>query len=37
MEVEEAGLFRPVLGANGFEITAEVEDSGWWSVAARRG
>jgi len=36
MELEEAPLFRPALAARGFEIVEEVEDAGWWAVAARR-
>lgn len=36
MEVEEAALFRPVLAEQGFAMEAEVEDAGWWAVAARR-
>ena len=36
MEAEEAPLFRPVLAKAGFVIVVEVEDSGWWAVAARR-
>lgn len=36
MELEEAPLFRPALSAHGFAVVTEVEDAGWWSVAARR-
>ncbi len=35
MEVAEAPLFRPVLAAQHWAIVEEVEDAGWWSVAAR--
>lgn len=37
MELPEAELFRPDLAVHGFTVVAEVEDAGWWSVAARRG
>jgi ribosomal protein L11 methylase PrmA len=36
METTEAPLFRPVLQEQSFAIVEEVEDSGWWAVAARR-
>jgi ribosomal protein L11 methyltransferase len=36
MEVVESDLFRPALSAAGLEIQAEVEDTGWWAVAAAR-
>ncbi|HET7024475.1 MAG TPA: 50S ribosomal protein L11 methyltransferase [Gemmatimonadales bacterium] len=36
MEVAEEALFRPVLAGAGFEAFDEVQDDGWWSVAARR-
>lgn len=35
METAEAPLFRPALEAAGFAIHDEVEDAGWWAVAAR--
>ncbi len=37
MERPEAGLFLPVLLEAGFAPFDEVEDAGWWAVAARRG
>jgi ribosomal protein L11 methyltransferase len=36
MEVAEAPLFRPELVAAGFLPRAEVEDAGWWAIAAER-
>ncbi|MGB7212412.1 MAG: 50S ribosomal protein L11 methyltransferase [Gemmatimonadales bacterium] len=36
MEISEAELFRPVLTGAGFEAFDDVQDEGWWSVAARR-
>jgi ribosomal protein L11 methylase PrmA len=36
MESMEAPLFRPELQEQSFSIVEEVEDSGWWAVAARR-
>jgi ribosomal protein L11 methyltransferase len=35
METPEAELFRPELGAAGYDIIDEVIDAGWWGVAAR--
>ena len=32
----ESGLFRPELAAAGFAVCDEVEDAGWWAVAAAR-
>ena len=37
MEVAEAALFVPALEAAGFAVEAELTDTGWWGVAARRG
>ncbi|HEX3275117.1 MAG TPA: 50S ribosomal protein L11 methyltransferase, partial [Gemmatimonadales bacterium] len=37
METSEAPRFRPLLGAAGLTVSDEVEDAGWWAVAARRG
>jgi ribosomal protein L11 methyltransferase len=36
METTEASLFRPKLVAAGFVPRAEVEDAGWWAIAAER-
>jgi len=36
MERAEANLFRPVLAAAGLSPVDEVEDAGWWAVAAVR-
>jgi ribosomal protein L11 methyltransferase len=36
MEPAESGLFRPELVAAGFAVCDEVEDAGWWAVAAAR-
>jgi ribosomal protein L11 methyltransferase len=36
MEVTEAALFRPELELAGFRVIAELEDEGWWAVAAER-
>jgi ribosomal protein L11 methyltransferase len=36
MESAESGLFGPELVAAGFEVRDEVEDAGWWAVAAAR-
>jgi ribosomal protein L11 methyltransferase len=36
MEVAEAALFVPPLEAAGFTVEAELTDTGWWGVAARR-
>jgi ribosomal protein L11 methyltransferase len=36
MEPAESGLFRPELVAAGFTVCDEVEDAGWWAVAAAR-
>jgi ribosomal protein L11 methyltransferase len=36
MEPAESGLFRPQLTAAGFVVRDEVEDAGWWAVAAAR-
>ena len=36
MESAEEALFRPVLAGAGFEAFDDVQDDGWWSVAARR-
>jgi ribosomal protein L11 methyltransferase len=36
MESPESGLFRPELVAAGLEVRDEVEDAGWWAVAAAR-
>jgi ribosomal protein L11 methyltransferase len=36
MERQEADLFRPVLAAAGLVARDEVEDAGWWAVAAAR-
>lgn len=35
MEVSEAPLFRASLDQAGYHLVDEVEDTGWWSVAAR--
>lgn len=37
MEEAEAHLFRPELSGAGFAVIDEVNDAGWWAVAARRG
>ena len=37
MEVAEAAVFRPVLTRAGFTPVDEIEDAGWWAVAARAG
>jgi ribosomal protein L11 methyltransferase len=37
MEVAEAAAFRPVLTRAGFTPVDEIEDAGWWAVAARAG
>jgi ribosomal protein L11 methyltransferase len=37
MEVAEAEIFRPVLVRAGFTPVDEIEDAGWWAVAARPG
>ncbi|HEU4525542.1 MAG TPA: 50S ribosomal protein L11 methyltransferase [Gemmatimonadales bacterium] len=37
MEGAEAALFVPVLEGAGFTVEAELTDTGWWGVAARRG
>jgi ribosomal protein L11 methyltransferase len=37
MEVAEAEIFRPALACAGFAPVEEIEDAGWWAVAARRG
>jgi len=37
MESAEAPLFRPVLAEAGFSGVEEVEDAGWWAIAARPG
>jgi ribosomal protein L11 methyltransferase len=37
MERQEADTFRPVLAAAGLVARDEVEDAGWWAVAAARG
>jgi ribosomal protein L11 methyltransferase len=37
MEETEERLFRPVLAANGLDAVDDVRDTGWWSVAVRRG
>jgi ribosomal protein L11 methyltransferase len=36
MEDAEAPLFRPALGAAGFDEVDAATDAGWWAVAARR-
>jgi ribosomal protein L11 methyltransferase len=36
MERAEAPIFRPVLAAAGLSARDEVEDAGWWAVAAAR-
>jgi ribosomal protein L11 methyltransferase len=36
METSEAASFRPVLAGAGLVASDEVEDAGWWAVAARR-
>lgn len=36
MERAEAPLFLPVLASAGWDAIEEVEDAGWWAVAARR-
>jgi ribosomal protein L11 methyltransferase len=36
MERAEADLFRPMLAAAGLSAVDEVEDAGWWAVAAVR-
>ena len=36
MEPAESALFRPELVAGGFMVRDEVEDAGWWAVAAVR-
>jgi ribosomal protein L11 methyltransferase len=36
MEVSEAPLFLPALGAAGLMVLEERTDTGWWGVAARR-
>ncbi len=36
MEVVESALFRPALAAVGLVVRDEVEDAGWWAVAAAR-
>jgi ribosomal protein L11 methyltransferase len=36
MESAESPLFRPELAAAGFAVRDEVEDAGWWAVAAAR-
>ena len=36
MEPTESGLFGPELVAAGFAVCDEVEDAGWWAVAAAR-
>ena len=36
MEVPERSLFLPVLDAHDLEVVDDVDDAGWWSVAARR-
>jgi ribosomal protein L11 methyltransferase len=36
MEIAESDLFRPALAAVGLQGTEEVEDAGWWAVAAAR-
>ncbi len=36
MEAVEAPLFRPELGANGFEVVDDALDEGWWAVASVR-
>jgi ribosomal protein L11 methyltransferase len=36
MEMAESALFRPELVAAGFTVRDEVEDAGWWAVAAAR-
>jgi ribosomal protein L11 methyltransferase len=36
MEVSESALFRPKLAAAGLVVRDEVEDAGWWAVAAVR-
>lgn len=36
MEVPERGLFLPVLESHDLEPVDELDDAGWWSVAARR-
>ena len=37
MESAEAELFAPELAQAGFSAFDQVEDAGWWAVAARRG
>jgi ribosomal protein L11 methyltransferase len=36
MESPEAAIFRPVLTGAGLMLRDEVEDAGWWAVAASR-
>jgi ribosomal protein L11 methyltransferase len=36
MELSESALFRPKLAAAGLAVHEEVEDAGWWAVAAAR-
>ena len=36
MELAEAPLFLPGLGAAGFDLVDELTDTGWWGAAARR-
>jgi ribosomal protein L11 methyltransferase len=36
MERAEAELFRPALESSGLALRDEVEDAGWWAVAAAR-
>jgi ribosomal protein L11 methyltransferase len=36
MEPAESALFRPELVAAGFAVRDELEDAGWWAVAAAR-
>ena len=36
MEVAEAHLFRPALASAGMAVRDEVQDAGWWAVAAVR-
>jgi len=36
MECAEAELFRPALATAGLSACDEVEDAGWWAIAAER-